>query len=183
MRGGAYDQREGPHVFGAREPYLPLAARPDVLVFETEPLSEDVEVTGPIEARLWIASDRPDTDFTIKLIDVYPPNADYPDGFAMNVTDGIMRARYRNSWEKPEMLTPGEAVQLTVSAFPTSNLFKKGHRIRLDVSSSNFPHFDVNPNTGAPEGRGLTRQIARNTLYVDKARPSHVILPLIPARS
>lgn len=182
MRGGAYDQREGPHVFGASEPYLPLAARADVLVFETEPLKEDVEVTGPIEARLWVSSDRPDTDFTIKLIDVYPPNADYPDGFAMNVTDGIMRARYRNSWEKPDMLTPGGVVELTVSAFPTSNLFKKGHRIRLDVSSSNFPHFDVNPNTGAPEGRGLTRQIARNTLYVDKARPSHVILPIVPKR-
>jgi putative CocE/NonD family hydrolase len=183
MRGGAYDQREGPRVFGAREPYLPLAARPDVLVFETDPLSEDVEITGPIEARLWIASNRPDTDFTIKLIDVYPPNEDYPDGFAMNVTDGIMRARYRNSWEKPELLTPGEVAELTVSAFPTSNLFKTGHRIRLDVSSSNFPHFDVNPNTGAPEGRGLTRQVARNTVYVDQARPSHVILPIVPARS
>ena len=82
-----------------------------MLVFETEPLAEDVEVTGPIEAKLWIASDRPDTDFTIKLIDVYPPNEDYPDGFAMNVTDGIMRARYRKSWEKPELLQPGEVAE------------------------------------------------------------------------
>jgi putative CocE/NonD family hydrolase len=183
MRGGAFDQREGPRFFGSREPYIPLAARPDVLVFETEPLTGDVEVTGPIEARLWISSNRPDTDFTIKLIDVYPPNADYPDGFAMNVTDGIMRVRYRKSWEQPEMLQPGEVVEVVVSAFPTSNLFKQGHRIRLDVSSSNFPHFDVNPNTGAPEGRGLTRQIATNTLYVDRDRPSHVVLPIIPART
>jgi putative CocE/NonD family hydrolase len=182
MRGGAFDQREGPRVFGAREPYMPLAARPDVLVFETEPLAQDMEVTGPIEARLWISSNRPDTDFTIKLIDVYPPNADYPDGFAMNLTDGIMRVRYRASWERPRMLEPGEVAEITVSAFPTSNLFKQGHRIRLDVSSSNFPHFDVNPNTGAPEGKGLTRLVATNTLYVDKARPSHVILPIIPSR-
>lgn len=182
MRGGAFDQREGPRFFGSREPYIPLASRPDVLVFETEPLAEDVEVTGPIEAKLWISSNRPDTDFTIKLIDVYPPNEDYPDGFAMNVTDGIMRVRYRTSWEHPQMLVAGEVAEITVAAFPTSNLFKKGHRIRLDVSSSNFPHFDVNPNTGAPEGRGLTREVATNTVYVDRDRPSHVLLPIIPAR-
>ena len=180
MRGGAFDQREGPRFFGSREPYIPLAARPDVLVFETAPLEEDIEVTGAIAAKLWIASDRPDTDFTIKLIDVYPPNPDYPDGFAMNLTDGILRVRYRKSWEHPQMLAPGEIAPITVEAFPTSNLFKKGHRIRLDVSSSNFPHFDVNPNTGAPEARGLTRQIARNTLYVDADHPSHLILPVIP---
>jgi putative CocE/NonD family hydrolase len=179
MRGGAFDQREGPRFFGSREPYIPLAARPDVLVFETAPLEEDMEVTGAIVAKLWIASDRPDTDFTIKLIDVYPPNPDYPDGFAMNLTDGIMRVRYRKSWAHPEMLSPGEIAPITVEAFPTSNLFKKGHKIRLDVSSSNFPHFDVNPNTGAPEAKGFTRQIARNTLYVDAEHPSHVILPIM----
>jgi uncharacterized protein len=183
MRGGAYDQREGPRFFGSREPYIPLAARPDVLVFETEPLASDLEVTGPIVAKLWISSDRPDTDFTIKLIDVYPPNEDYPDGFAMNVTDGILRVRYRKSWEKPEPLQPGEVAQVTVEAFPTANLFKRGHRIRLDVSSSNFPHFDVNPNTGAPEGAGLTRQVARNTLYLDRGRASYVVLPIVPPRA
>jgi putative CocE/NonD family hydrolase len=183
MRGGAYDQREGPRFFGSREPYIPLAARPDVLVFETEALASDMEVTGPIVAKLWISSDRPDTDFTIKLIDVYPPNEDYPDGFAMNVTDGIMRVRYRKSWEKPELLQSGEVAQVSVEAFPTANLFKRGHRIRLDVSSSNFPHFDVNPNTGAPEGSGLTRQVARNTLYLDRERASYVVLPVVPPRT
>ena len=182
MVGGAYDQVEGPRFFGSREPYLPLAARPDVLVFETEPLSEDVEVTGAIEARLWIASGRPDTDFTFKLIDVHSPSEDYPEGFAMNLTDGILRARYRKSWERPEMLPPGEPQEIRIDAFPTSNLFKSGHRIRVDISSSNFPHFDVNPNTGAPEALGLTRQVARNTVFVDAARPSRVILPIIPAR-
>jgi putative CocE/NonD family hydrolase len=182
MVGGAFDQQEGPRFFGSHEPYLPLAGRADVLVFETEPLAQDTEVTGPIVAHLHIASDRPDTDFTLKLIDVYPPNEDYPEGFAMNLTDGIVRARYRKSWENPELLVPGEPTEVEIAAFPTSNLFKAGHRIRLDISSSNFPHFDVNPNTGDPEGVGLTRQVARNTVYVDAARPSHVIFPVIPAR-
>jgi putative CocE/NonD family hydrolase len=183
MQGGAFDQREGPNVFGCHAPYLPLAARPDILVFETAPLEDDLEVTGAVEAKLWISSDQPDTDFTLKLMDVYPPSEDYPDGFAMNLTDGIMRVRYRKSWEQPQMLEPGEVAQITVAAFPTSNLFKKGHKIRLDVSSSNFPHFDINPNTGAPEGEGQSRQIARNTLFVDIDRPSHVLLPVIALRS
>lgn len=183
MRGGAYNQRETPAVYGARAPFLPLSARPDVLVFQTPPLAETVEVTGAIEASLWIASDGPDTDFTIKLIDVYPPSADYPEGFEMNLTSGILRCRYRDSWEKPEMMTPGHPYRIKVAALPTSNLFAKGHRIRLDISSSNFPHFDVNPNTGAPEGRGLTTRVAVNTVFVDTERPSHVILPIIPARS
>jgi len=183
MVGGAFDQVEGPRFFGSREPYLPLAARPDVLVFETAPLAEDIEVTGAIAAHLFVGSDQPDTDFTIKLIDVHPPNEDYPEGFAMNLTDGILRARYRNSWETPQMLAPGEVMEVRIDAFPTSNLFKKGHRIRLDVSSSNFPHFDVNPNTGDPEGQGLTRRIARNTIFVDASRPSRVILPVIPQRA
>ncbi len=178
MAGGAYDQREGPQFFGSREPWRPLSERPDVLVFQTPPLEHDVEVTGPIVARLHVSSDRPDTDFTVKLIDVYPPNEDYPDGFAMNLTDGILRARYRKSWEHPEPMMPGEPQEIEIACFPTSNLFKAGHRIRIDVSSSNFPHFDVNPNTFGPEGGAGPRQIARNTLYVDASRPSRVILPV-----
>jgi hypothetical protein len=183
MRGGGYDQREGPGFYGSRPPYLPVEARPDVLVFQTEPLVEDVEVTGAIEANLWISSDGPDTDFTIKLIDVYPPSEDYPQGFALNLTDGILRCRYRDSWENPVLMTPDQIYLIRVRAFPTSNLFTAGHRIRLDVSSSNFPHFDVNPNTGAPEGKGLTRRVARNSVFVDASRCSHVILPLIPKRA
>jgi len=183
MRGGAYDQTENATIFGAQPPYLPLAARPDVLVFETDSLPEDVEVTGPISATLWIASDCLDTDFTIKLIDVYPPNPDYPQGFAMNLTDGILRCRYRESWENPSPLEPGRPTKITIDAFPTANLFKKGHKIRLDVSSSNFPHFDVNPNTGGPEGgAGGAWKIAANQVFIDKERPSHIVLPIIPAR-
>jgi putative CocE/NonD family hydrolase len=182
MVGGAFDQRESARFFGSTEPFRPLAERPDVLVFQTEPLAEAVEVTGPVTATLWISSDCPDTDFTIKLIDVYPPSADYPEGFAMNITDGILRARYRDSWERPSMMTPGTVYKLTVSAFPSSNLFARGHRIRLDVSSSNFPHFDANPNTGEPEGRATASRIATNRVFVDRDRPSHVVLPIIPAR-
>jgi putative CocE/NonD family hydrolase len=182
MRGGAFDQREGLSFFGSQEPYLPLAARPDVLVFETPVLEHDFEVTGPVGAVLWVASDCLDTDFTIKLIDVYPPNPDYPEGFAMNLTDGILRARYRNSWEKPEPLVPGQPVKIRIDAFPTANLFKKGHKIRVDISSSNFPHFDVNPNTYAPEGRGLVYRAATNQIFVDGSRPSHIVLPVVPLR-
>jgi putative CocE/NonD family hydrolase len=166
MVGGAFDNRS-------------LDQRADVLVFQTAPLAADVEVTGAIEAELWISSNRPDTDFTIKLIDVYPPNADYPHGYAMNLTDGILRCRYRDSWERPSLLTPGQVYRIKVSAFPTSNLFKRGHRIRLDVSSSNFPHFDLNLNTGAPEGGGREMRVASNRVFVDKEHASHVVLPLI----
>lgn len=183
MRGGGFDQRESDDVYGSREPFLPLEARPDVLVFQTEPLKEDVEITGAITAELWISSDAVDTDFVVKLIDLYPPSQDYPAGYALNLTDGILRCRYRDSWEKPELMTPGQVYRIKVEAFPTSNLFKKGHRIRLDVSSSNFPKFDVNPNTGAPEGVGLTRQVAHNTIHLDAQRPSHVVLPIIPRRA
>ena len=180
---GGFDQRETAELFGSREPYLPLSARPDVLVFETDPLEEDIEVTGEIIANLWVSSDCVDTDFTIKLIDLYPPSYDFPEGYALNLTDGIIRARYRNSWEKPELMTPGQVVPVRIEAFPTSNLFKKGHRIRVDISSSNFPRFDVNPNTGAPEGQGLTRKIACNTVFADASRPSHIVLPIIATRT
>jgi uncharacterized protein len=179
MEGGAFDQVEGPRFFGSRPPYLPLATRPDVLVFQTEPLADEVTVVGPITVKLWVSSSCPDTDFTAKLIDVYPPSADYPQGFAMNLTSGILRCRYRDSWEAPALMTPGEVYEITVQPFPTGNRFARGHRIRLDVSSSNFPHFDVNPNTGGPEGRGQTARVATNTVYVDAARASHVVLPVV----
>ena len=181
MRGGAFDQVEDPRFFGCNPPYLPLSSRGDVLVFETEPLAEDLEMTGPVSARLWISSDCPDTDFTIKLIDVYPATVDYPSGFAMNLTDGILRVRYRDSWEHPSMMEPGRLYEIQVDAFPTSNLFAKGHRIRLDVSSSNFPHFDVNPNTGEPEGRSRRTRIATNIVHMDEAHPSRLLVKAVRA--
>jgi len=179
MFAGPYDQRTNEDVFGATPPYLPLAARADILVFETPPLDADMEVTGPIVVKLWISSSAPDTDFTAKLIDWHPPNADYPQGYAMNITDGILRCRYRKSWEKPELLAPGEIAEITIEPMPSSNLFKRGHCIRLDISSSNFPRFDVNPNTGEPEGRARRRQIARNGVHASARYPSHIVLPLV----
>ena len=183
MVGGAFDQREREDFFGSEPPYRPLAERDDVLVFQSEPLLEDVEVTGPLVVTLWVSSDCPDTDFTAKLIDVYPPNEDYPDGFAMNLTDGIIRCRYRDSWEVPSMMEPGQRYEVTIEAFPTSNLFKAGHRIRLDISSSNYPHFDLNFNTGEPEGLATHARVATNTVWMDAVGPSHVVLPIVPSGS
>ncbi len=180
MVGGAYNQVESERFFGCKPPYLPLANRPDILVFQTNPLENDVEVTGPIVVHLWLASDCPDTDITVKLIDCYPPSVDYPQGFAMNITDGILRVRYRNAWDKAEWMESGEIYKISVEPFPTANLFKKGHRIRLDISSSNFPHFDVNPNTGEDPAKGTLNRTAQNRIFMDRDRPSHVLLPVIP---
>ncbi|ENZ82235.1 CocE/NonD family hydrolase [Caulobacter vibrioides] len=178
MQAGAFDQRERPDMFGCEAPYRPLAERDDVLVFQTPPLAEAVEVIGPIRAELFIGSDQPDTDFHIKLIDVHPPSPDYPEGFAMNLTTGVLRARYREGFDHETRLEPDQVYRITVEAFPTANLFATGHRIRLDVSSSNFPHFDVNPNSGEPEGHGTSPRPARNRIYVDAARPSRLLLPI-----
>jgi hypothetical protein len=186
--GGAYDQREKEYqgdpetgFFGSRPPYLPLKARPDVVVFQTEPLAEDMEVTGPITAKLWASSTALDTDFTVKLVDVYPPSKDFPSGFDMNITDGIIRARFRNSPETQELMKPGEVYEFTIEPYGTANVFKKGHRIRVDISSSNFPRFDVNPNTGEPLGMSRRKVKADNSIYHDLIRPSHVVLPILPA--
>ena len=180
FEGGAFDQREAARFFGCREPGMPLGGRADVLVFQTPPLAEDVAVIGPIVVRLFVSSDAPDTDFTAKLIDVHPPSADWPRGFAMNLTDGILRCRYRDSWERPAAMAPGHVYEIAIECFATCNLFRRGHRIRLDVSSSNFPRFDVNPNTYEPEGRWRTTRVARNRVHLDAAHPSHVVLPIVP---
>lgn len=177
---GAAHQQEAPGIVGAALPYPLLASRDDVLVFQTDPLAEDVEVTGPITVNLWITSTAVDTDFTAKLIDVYPACDDYPAGYHMNLVDSIIRTRYRNGWEQAEMMTPGDVYAVKIDLPPTSNLFKRRHRIRVDISSSNFPRFDVNPNTGEPVGRHTHSVVARNTVYMDLERPSHIVLPIIP---
>jgi putative CocE/NonD family hydrolase len=183
MFGGAFDQRESPLVFGATEPYRALSERDDVLVFESPVLEHDVEISGVVRAQFWVDSDCLDTDFTFKLIDVYPPNEDYPQGYAMNLTDGILRARYRDSWEQPSLMEPGVCYELTIEAFPVSNLFVSGHKIRIDISSSNYPRFDCNPNTGEADGASTRTQVAHNRIFMDRHHPSHVVLPLAPARS
>ena len=178
---GAFDQREESRFFGSKPPYQRLKARSDVLIFQTPPLDQDTGVIGPVVVKLFAASSATDTDFTAKLVDVYPASADYPEGFEMNVTDGIVRARYRHALDHAEMLKPGAIYELTIEPFPTANVFKKGHRIRVDISSSNFPRFDVNPNTGEPLGLNRRSQIAENTVYHDAAHRSAVVLPMAPA--
>jgi putative CocE/NonD family hydrolase len=179
MRAGAYDQRTGPHVFGTRPPYGPLSNRPDVLCFATPPLVEDLEIAGPLELHLWVASDGPDADIHAKLIDLYPASPDYPQGFAMNLSEGLLRLRYRNSWEEPVPMRPGEVYPVTVAMFPTANLFRRGHRLRLDFAGSNFPHFDVNPNSGEPEGSNERPRTATNRVFVDRERASYLLLPVM----
>jgi hypothetical protein len=161
----------------------PLSARNDVLVFQTPPLKEDVEVTGRLIVKLWAASDSPDTDFTAKLVDVYPPNSDFPSGVDLNIGDSIVRARYRNNLSKAELLQPGRPYEFTIEMYPTSLVFQRGHRIRLDISSSNFPRFDVNPNTGEPLNDNRLWRIADNSVYFDPKHPSHILLPIIPRAS
>ncbi len=181
MSAGGYDQVEGPRFFGCREPYLPLASRSDVCVFQTEPLADDTVVAGPVTARIWVASDAPDTDLHVKLVDVYPASQDYPQGFALNLTHGILRLSFRDGWSERRLLEPGEPYQVEVRCFPTANLFKAGHRIRLDVQSSNFPLVDVNPQTGENPVQTRNWRRARNTLLVGGEHNSHVKLPLLPA--
>jgi hypothetical protein len=149
--------------------------RPDVLTYSTAPLDADTEVTGPISVVLYASSNAPDTDFTAKLVDVFP------DGLARNLTDGILRVRYRESLEAPKLMTPGEAYRMTIDAGVTSNVFRAGHRIRLEISSSNFPRFDRNPNTGMLPADATEMRKATQTVFHDHDRHSYLLLPVIPA--
>lgn len=151
----------------------PIERRRDVLVYTTEPLAADLEVTGPITLKLWIASSVRDTDFTGKVVDVFP------DGTARALTDGILRTRYRESRTTPKMLTPNQAVELTIDLGATSNLFRAGHRIRLEVSSSNFPRFDRNPNTGGVFGEDAELHRAEQQVFHGASRPSRLIVPVV----
>ncbi|WP_243744969.1 CocE/NonD family hydrolase [Streptomyces hainanensis] len=167
MVGGAFDQRPDERTFRLTASRLPLDSRADVLTFQTAPLEHDVVVAGPVVATLAVSSSAADTDFTVKLVDVHPPNADYPAGFAMNLTDGILRCRYRDSFETPSPLEPGRVYEVRVEAPDTANLFARGHRIRVDIASSNFPRFDVNSGTGADETTDRRRVVATNRVFVD----------------
>lgn len=178
MQQGAWDQRGGTNFWNWTKA-IPLSARNDVLVFQSGPLAEATEVTGEIEVKLWASSSAADTDFTAKLVDVYPPGPDFPGGFDLNIVDGIVRARFRDSAEQEHLMEPGRVYPFTIRLYPTSNVFKKGHRIRVDISSSNFPRFDVNPNTGEPLNDHRRMEIATNTIHHDASRPSHILLPIV----
>jgi putative CocE/NonD family hydrolase len=159
---GPYDQRD-------------VETRPDVLVYTSAPLEAPLEVIGPIELVLYASSSALDTDFTAKLVDVWPT------GRAENLTDGILRARYRESLAEARLLEPGRIEEFRIYVGPTANTFLAGHRIRLEVSSSNFPRFDPNPNTGQPTAleplEGL--RLATNRVFHERAHPSHLLIPVI----
>jgi len=162
IRPGPFDQRD-------------VEAREDVLVYTTGALDRDTEVTGPVVLKLHAASSAPDTDFTAKLTDVYP------DGRSINITEGVIRARFRErNWRNPQLFEPGKIYEYTIDLHVTSNVFKQGHRIRVDITSSNFPLWDRNPNTGHEPGTDAEVQVARQTVHHSAAYPSHLILPVIP---
>ncbi|WP_194954661.1 CocE/NonD family hydrolase [Sphingopyxis solisilvae] len=180
MAAGGFDQREGPGFFGSRKPRRALADRDDVLIFETGPLPADVELTGQAVAELFVSSTAVDTDIMIKIVDVYPPSADYPDGYALNIAHGLLRMRFRDSFETPEIMEPGYIYRVQIASFPMSNRFAAGHHIRVEIAGSNFPHFDINPNTDW-RVEGLEPVVATNTIHLGADHSSRILLPVVPA--
>lgn len=167
---------EGGYLHGeCVEDQAKLEKRADVLTFTTRVLKKTIAVTGTAQARIWVSSTAPDTDFVAKLVDVYP------NGYAMIVAEGEIRMRFRDGAERAAPVVPGKIYPLTISMAPTSNLFAAGHRIRVDISSTDFPRLEPNPNTGAPLGKWSATAKARNTIYFDGAHPSHLTLPLMSA--
>lgn len=162
-----------PTLAGPRD-QRPIERRADVLVYTSAILEKPVSIAGPVRMKLHAATDGPDTDWMIKLVDVYP------NGFAMNVAEGILRARFRKGLDQPELLKPGETYEFEIDMAGTANVFLPGHRIRVDITSSNFPQFDRNPNTGEPLGRSAKVRVARQTVHHGGARASHILLPVVP---
>ncbi|MBV9582132.1 MAG: CocE/NonD family hydrolase, partial [Chloroflexi bacterium] len=162
--GGAFDQRS-------------VEAREDVLVYSSAELTQPVEVTGPLKVVLYAASSATDTDFTAKLVDVAPC------GCARNLNDGILRARYRTSMSRPELLTPGAIIRYAIDLIATSNVFLPGHRLRVEIASANYPRFDRNPNTGELPGTGTQMISAMQTVFHSDTYASHIVLPVVPSDS
>jgi len=163
-KAGPFDQR-------------PMEQRKDVLVYTSPPLEEDTEVTGPVMARLFAASSARDTDFFVKLTDVHP------DGRSINITEGVIRARFREDvWGKPKLIEPNKVYEYTIDLQVTSNVFKKGHCLRVLVTSSSFPLWDRNLNTGNDPGTDTEMQVAHQAIFHDRAHPSHVVLPIVGAQ-
>ncbi|GCF10961.1 CocE/NonD family hydrolase [Dictyobacter arantiisoli] len=159
---------------GGPDDYSSLQRRDDVLVYSTEVLSEDIEVTGPVKVQLYAASSAPDTDFMAMLIDVWP------NGFRQRLCDGMVRARFRNGMQHPELIEPGQIYHCTLDCWNISQVFKAGHRICVQITSSAFPKYDRNQNTGEPLGLSTTLVTAKQRIYHDSEHPSFIQLPLIP---
>ena len=176
----AYDPKDPVPTRGGANVYLPAGPmdqrcvedRPDVLLFTTPVLEEPLEVTGRVKVLLWASSSAVDTDFTAKLTDVYP------DGRSLLLLDGILRARHRETMEREDFMEPGRIYRFEIDLWSTSIIFNKGHHIRVAISSSNFPRFDANPNTGAQSWDEKNPIVAKNTIYHDAEHPSHILLPV-----
>ena len=151
----------------------PVLSRPDLLVYTSEPLEQDIEVIGSPKMVLYASTSGRDTDWVVKLCDVHP------DGTTYNVTDGILRARYRNSPERPELLEPGEIARYEIELYPTAMAFLAGHRLRIMITSSDFPRYDRNPNTGEAPADAALFEVARQQIFHDGIRASHISLPTI----
>ena len=162
VQAGAFDQRK-------------MEARNDILVYTSEPFKEGTELSGPIEPMLYVSSDAKDTDFTVKVLDVYP------DGRAYNLDESIQRLRYRDGYDKPMVwMEPGKVYKVALQPINTSNYFDVGHQLRIEISSSNFPRFDRNLNTGEEQSRATRMVKATNLIYHDKGHPSALALPIVP---
>ncbi len=161
---------------GGPDDYRPVERRDDVLVYSTEPLAEATEVCGPIKVRLWASSTGRDTDFMAKLLDVWPG------GFAQRLTDGMVRARFRDGMSEPSPIDPARVYAYDVDAWNTCQVFGRDHRIRLEIASSAFPKYDRNPGTGEPLGKTTRLERTDQRVYHDRQRPSHVVLPIVPKR-
>jgi hypothetical protein len=159
VEGGAFDQQK-------------MEERQDILVYTTAPLKEGTEVSGFIKSTLYVSSDAKDTDFTIKLIDVYP------DGTAYNLDETIQRVRYREGYDKEVFMKKGEVYKVDLTPMSTSNFFKKGHRIRVEISSSNFPRFARNLNTGGNNYDEKEAVVAKNKVHHSNKYPSQIIVPI-----
>jgi putative CocE/NonD family hydrolase len=159
---------------GGPDDYAAIEQRADVLCYTSEHLEDDLEVTGPIRLMLFVSSSAVDTDFTGKLVDVHP------NGFCQRLSDGVVRGRYRSGPETAELMEPGTVYELHVDLWNTSHVFGSGHRIRLEVSSSAFPKYDRNLNTGEDIGSGTRMVTAENRVWHDAGHPSQLVLPIIP---
>jgi putative CocE/NonD family hydrolase len=177
---GGFDQRGQPGRFHGHHDTLSLASRPDVLSFESDPFDEPFEIAGPVEVVLYASSSAVDTDFTAKLLDVYPHSQATPGGYELNLADSILRARYRNGFDREEFLEPDEVYEFRIVLYPTANRFAPGHRLRVDISSSNYPRFDANPNTGEPLGVSRRVEPAHQAVYHDPNHPSRLLIHARP---
>jgi putative CocE/NonD family hydrolase len=178
LPGGAFQQINDPRFLDSGDG-LPLSARNDILCFVSEPLKRDLVLTGTIKAHLFVSTSAADTDFTVKLLDICPPDENAPGGLAINISDSIFRLRFRQGYDQEVLAQPGKIYEIEFELYPSACIFAKGHRLRVDISSSNYPRFDVNPNSGEPLGQHRLSRKAINTIHLNAKYPSGIVLSVM----